>query len=823
MKNVKIYDVKASANDNYSTLRVLEENAFYWNDAKFNENKVGDFVFVVNKTGKEALFTRIAAKDIGARYNSRTNTSSFSDQGKSFQVRRNFKKFIRFEIHEKQELSPDWNWTKQIGHSEHFDLWKENGKLVGDTKRLGKIRDLRKIFRSTSANEVLQQCADLLQEEKHHVDPLKRDVEESAASTLYPAIKPVDIVIPFRKFIDVANKQKTGVGTTDDATSFRHQYELVYRKLDIEISFGKGKATSVPWIAFLGYGQKVQDGIYPVFLFYKAQKLLILSYGVSETNAPKLKWPRQTALMRISDFFVAEGLKKPDRYGTSFVFKYYPIGAKLNEAEIHNNLDEIISTYHSVFTPSASPNASETINEQPIASKMSDNRESKIINRPAGINYWWLMTNPIVWNFDNLKEGQEYNYNIRNEKDNKRLKEEYFELLQKGDYVLGYENAPVKQIKAIFTIEKGLHKAKQAEIVSLKLVDKLKVPIHWTDFKNEPGLIDSEIVKDHQSNLLKLKDYEYKILHNIIDNKSIASDKINSSKKRLLYSYDADPSQSFMATELFKEIVSILKQKNNLILQGPPGVGKTFIAKKIAFELIGLASDYHVEMVQFHQSYGYEDFIQGLKPSNLGGFELKNGIFYTFCQKAMLQTDKSFVFIIDEINRGNLSKIFGELLTLIESDKRGSDFSIRLSNSENEADKFYVPKNVYILGTMNTADKSLAPIDYAIRRRFAFVPVHSDFGSRFKKHLKSIGISQDLINHISNSLTHLNKEITEDVDLGKGFQIGHSYFCNYDKEQPEESWWKQIVDFELKPLLEEMWFDKDGQVSAFIKGLTFKP
>jgi 5-methylcytosine-specific restriction protein B len=189
----------------------------------------------------------------------------------------------------------------------------------------------------------------------------------------------------------------------------------------------------------------------------------------------------------------------------------------------------------------------------------------------------------------------------------------------------------------------------------------------------------------------------------------------------------------------------------------------------------------------------------------------------------MLQTDKSFVFIIDEINRGNLSKIFGELLTLIESDKRGSDFSIRLSNSENEADKFYVPKNVYILGTMNTADKSLAPIDYAIRRRFAFVPVHSDFGSRFKKHLKSIGISQDLINHISNSLTHLNKEIIEDVDLGKGFQIGHSYFCNYDKEQPEESWWKQIVDFELKPLLEEMWFDKDGQVSAFIKGLTFKP
>ena len=133
-------------------------------------------------------------------------------------------------------------------------------------------------------------------------------------------------------------------------------------------------------------------------------------------------------------------------------------------------------------------------------------------------------------------------------------------------------------------------------------------------------------------------------------------------------------------------------------------MGKTFIAKKIAYEIMGNMNDAQIEMVQFHQSYSYEDFIQGLRP-NKKGFELRNGIFYNFCQQALAHPERQFFFIIDEINRGNLSKIFGELLMLIETDKRGEKYAIKLTYAEDEEDTFYVPENLYIIGTMNTADR----------------------------------------------------------------------------------------------------------------------
>src|SRR5690554_1086704 len=112
--------------------------------------------------------------------------------------------------------------------------------------------------------------------------------------------------------------------------------------------------------------------------------------------------------------------------------------------------------------------------------------------------------------------------------------------------------------------------------------------------------------------------------------------------------------------------VSLLKRKKNIILQGPPGVGKTFIARKLAYEIMQEVKDANIEMVQFHQSYSYEDFIQGLRPTQKGGFDLRDGIFYSFCQRALAHPERPFFFIIDEINRGNLSKIFGELMMLIE-------------------------------------------------------------------------------------------------------------------------------------------------------------
>ena len=225
-------------------------------------------------------------------------------------------------------------------------------------------------------------------------------------------------------------------------------------------------------------------------------------------------------------------------------------------------------------------------------------------------------------------------------------------------------------------------------------------------------------------------------------------------------------------------------------------------------------------MVQFHQSYSYEDFIQGLRPSLKGSFDLQDGIFYSFCKRALAHSDRPFFFIIDEINRGNLSKIFGELMMLIETDKRKGEFALKLTYAEDEEDRFFVPENLYIVGTMNTADRSLAIVDYALRRRFAFVTLQPDYGDNFRTFITGKGISDSLADHICSSISKVNEKIIHDKNLGEGFQIGHSYFCSYSEGEDEGIWWNNILNFEIKPLLEEIWFDDPKTVNEVLKELA---
>ena len=208
---------------------------------------------------------------------------------------------------------------------------------------------------------------------------------------------------------------------------------------------------------------------------------------------------------------------------------------------------------------------------------------------------------------------------------------------------------------------------------------------------------------------------------------------IEMTKRKQPYCFAEDADKPFINEEKFLKMVSQLHRKKNIILEGAPGVGKTFLARKIAYQLIGEVRDENIEMIQFHQSYSYEDFIQGIRPSENGGFEVRNGIFYNLCQKAR-HSDSPFVLIIDEINRGNLSKIFGEMMMLIEADKRSEKYAVKLTYSE-EGDKFYIPANVYIIGCMNTADRSLAIVDYALRRRFAFCQIQPEFNEVFQEFL----------------------------------------------------------------------------------------
>ena len=264
-------------------------------------------------------------------------------------------------------------------------------------------------------------------------------------------------------------------------------------------------------------------------------------------------------------------------------------------------------------------------------------------------------------------------------------------------------------------------------------------------------------------------------------------------------------SDVYMSEQDYETLVNILKMKKNIILQGAPGVGKTFTAKRLAYSIIGAKNPDRVQMIQFHQSYSYEDFIEGYRPTE-NGFTIKKGSFYKFCKLAEDDDENDYFFIIDEINRGNLSKIFGELFMLIEKDKRGIELQLLYSD-----ENFSVPPNVYIIGMMNTADRSLAMLDYALRRRFSFFTMKPGFNTiGFQTYQDSL--KSDAFNKLISCIKQLNSKIAADISLGEGFCIGHSYFCGLTAKTATVQTLTSIIEYELIPLLKEYWFDEPEKI-----------
>jgi MoxR-like ATPase len=283
------------------------------------------------------------------------------------------------------------------------------------------------------------------------------------------------------------------------------------------------------------------------------------------------------------------------------------------------------------------------------------------------------------------------------------------------------------------------------------------------------------------------------------------------------YTIDQALADLFLERSDIEAMLDIWGAKKNLILQGAPGVGKSFIARRLAYCLLGAADLDRVQVVQFHQSYAYEHFVRGYRPNGDAGFTLQDGIFFDFCGRAASDQTRPYVLIIDEINRGNLSKILGELMLLIEHDKRGEEWAVRLAYSRPGEANFFVPGNLFILGMMNTADRSLSLVDYALRRRFSFVTISPLFDSpKFKQRLATKGIPQDLAQRIVQRMGQLNEAISSDrVNLGPSFRIGHSFFTPTASVSDPERWYQRVVETEIFPLLEEYWFDDPAKAEQW--------
>ena len=412
--------------------------------------------------------------------------------------------------------------------------------------------------------------------------------------------------------------------------------------------------------------------------------------------------------------------------------------------------------------------------------------------------YWWLNANPKIWSFSDIAVGEVQSYTLYNENGNKRRIFQNFLDAKAGDMIIGYESNPVKQIVAI-----GRVSAEQdGEKLFFEKVEGLTSPIDYATLRGCPELERMEYFQNPQGSLFKLTRGEYDFILDMIREEN----PVTSEASIDAYTKSDFLDEVYMTEKRYESLVAVLRNKKNIILQGAPGVGKTFAARRLAWSMMGEKDDGRIEFVQFHQNYSYEDFMMGYKPVE-DGFELKYGIFYRFCQKAANQPDKEFFFIIDEINRGNMSKIFGELLMLIEKDYRGTKATLAYNGLS-----FSVPKNLYIIGMMNTADRSLAMIDYALRRRFSFFEVEPGFDSEgFIQYQNDL--NNETLNELVSKVKDLNREISLDKSLGKGFCIGHSYFCGRDV--CTEEWLHSIVDYDILPMLSEYWFDDVGKLQRW--------
>ena len=449
------------------------------------------------------------------------------------------------------------------------------------------------------------------------------------------------------------------------------------------------------------------------------------------------------------------------------------------------------------------------------------------ILKSANLNtqFWWLNDDPKIWDMLN-QNIQCYDITHKNKNEFKNAK--------KGNLVIGYKTSGPQKgqvgftcVVSIFVVsrENNGTDVEYSKVIDVKnpflsrqeLLNNTKTQNIVADGKNQCSF--KEITPDQfveiilmmiNKGVLTLADFTTAVnnIPSILSSSTSSSTPIVSPVSTPKSTPTAHQNSSYNDTDFckdvfgfdnnrFSELKTLFETKKNIILQGAPGVGKTYAAKRLAYAIMEEKDDSRIDFVQFHQNYAYENFVMGYKPNNNGGFDLTEGIFYKFCKEAE-KSNEPYFFIIDEINRGNLSKIFGELLMLIENNHRKEEVKLAYKD-----ELFSVPENLYIIGMMNTADRSLAMIDYALRRRFSFYDMKPEFDSLIlKKPFTSP--KDDKVLQVIQAVKDLNQKIS--ASLGDGFCIGHSYFCELSSPIDIIKL-KNIINFDIIPMLKEYWFD----------------
>lgn len=305
-----------------------------------------------------------------------------------------------------------------------------------------------------------------------------------------------------------------------------------------------------------------------------------------------------------------------------------------------------------------------------------------------------------------------------------------------------------------------------------------------------------------------------------IDNENIIEQSI---VKEIYNLEDLIKEGCFVEEEQLSKIISSLNRKKSIILQGPPGTGKTWLAKRLANIIVGYKNSNNIKAIQFHPNMSYEDFIRGYRPSGNGRLALIDGPFLEMINKARNDSQSNYVMVIEEINRGNPTQILGEMLTLLEVDKRTPTEALELTYRREHENGIFIPNNLYVIGTMNLADRSLAMVDFALRRRFAFFYLAPNFDEKWLNYMiDKTKLSRKSLEKIRHVMNNLNQYIAKEEMLGNAFTIGHSYLTCDSVIPDAMSWYKDIIDSEIKPLLEEYWFDDSNKLDTALKKLFIK-